>query len=51
MTESLLVENAEILTGIFGRWPSFHDAEVLSLYLDRQARMAPASKHACMYSE
>jgi len=30
-----LVEHADRLSGIFGRWPSFHDAEVLHLSLDR----------------
>lgn len=29
------IESAERLTGIFGRWPSFHDAEVLTLLYDR----------------
>jgi len=34
-----LVIGSEKLTGIFGRWPSFHDAEVLELRLERgQAR-------------
>ena len=35
MTQSVSIENAEALTGIFGYWPSFHDAEVLSMHLDR----------------
>ena len=42
MTESLLVENSEALIGIFGRWPSFHDAEVLSVHLDRAGDDAPS---------
>src|SRR5579871_2051209 len=29
------IENQEALTRIFGDWPSFHDAEVLSLVLGR----------------
>ena len=29
------VQGAEKLTELFGRWPSFHDAEVISLVLDR----------------
>ncbi len=29
------IENIEAVTGIFGCWPSFHDAEVLSVRLDR----------------
>lgn len=28
------VENAQALINLFGRWPSFHDAEVLRLRLD-----------------
>jgi hypothetical protein len=38
------IENAELLTSIFGYWPSFHDAEVIWLRLDRGASshgMAP----------
>jgi hypothetical protein len=30
------VANSEALTGIFGYWPSFHDAEVLSIHFDRE---------------
>ncbi len=29
------IRNSIALTSIFGRWPSFHDAEVLSFALDR----------------
>ena len=29
------VQGAEKLIELFGRWPSFHDAEVISLVLDR----------------
>lgn len=29
------VLGAEKLTSVFGRWPDFHDAEILSLWLDR----------------
>jgi hypothetical protein len=29
------IENGYLLTGIFGRWPSFHDAEVLHIELNR----------------
>ena len=32
--ESKIV-NGHLLTDVFGRWPSFHDAEVLRLTLDR----------------
>jgi hypothetical protein len=31
----LKIDNHELLTRIFGKWPSFHDAEVLSLRLER----------------
>jgi hypothetical protein len=30
------IANCQLLTDIFGRFPSFHDAEVLSVTLDRQ---------------
>ncbi len=30
-------QNIKRLTSIFGRWPSFHDAEVIWLRLDRKA--------------
>ena len=39
--ESELVENAKALTTIFGEWPSFHDAEVVSMRLDREGTDAP----------
>ena len=29
------IENTEAVTAIFGYWPSFHDAEVLSIQLNR----------------
>ena len=29
------IENAHLLEDVFGRWPSFHDAEVLRIVLDR----------------
>jgi len=32
------IENSHLLTDIFGRWPSFHDAEVLNITLDRGER-------------
>src|SRR5882672_4254724 len=32
------VENSHLVTDIFGRWPSFHDAEVLEMTLNRGER-------------
>jgi len=29
------IQNSHLLTDIFGKWPSFHDAEVLHIVLDR----------------
>jgi hypothetical protein len=29
------IENSHLLTDIFGRWPSFHDAELLRMTLGR----------------
>jgi hypothetical protein len=31
-----IIENSTALTDIFGKWPAFHDAEVVSMTLDRQ---------------
>ena len=31
-----LVKNSEKITNYFGEWPSFHDAEILRVQLDRQ---------------
>lgn len=36
-----VVENAAALEAIFGRWPSFHDAEVLRVALDRSGDDGP----------
>jgi hypothetical protein len=41
MTELPAIENAEVLTSIFGYWPSFHDAEVLTMHLDRDGEDGP----------
>jgi hypothetical protein len=30
------IKNSELLTSVFGRWPSFHDAEVIWLHFDRR---------------
>ena len=30
------LDNSEIIEGIFGSWPTFHDAEILSICLDRR---------------
>lgn len=35
------VRNATLLEEVFGTWPSFHDAEVLSVQLDRTGEQAP----------
>ncbi len=31
------IQNSHLLTNIFGGWPSFHDAEVLNLTLERKS--------------
>ena len=36
-----LIEHSDKLIRIFGRWPSFHDAEVLRLVLDRTGPEGP----------
>jgi hypothetical protein len=35
------IKNKEALIDIFGRWPSFHDAEIISIYLDRDGGAGP----------
>ena len=35
------IDNAESLTKVFGRWPSFHDAEVVRITLDRSGDEGP----------
>ena len=37
MNKYLNIEGAEKVLSIFGEWPSFHDAEILSVVLDRNA--------------
>jgi hypothetical protein len=32
------IEHSKLLTEVFGRWPSFHDAEVVSLELFRESK-------------
>lgn len=40
------IENAESLEFVFGRWPSFHDAEVLRVVLDRSGEDGPTLEAA-----
>ena len=35
------IKNIEELTDIFGRWPSFHDAEIISIFLSRDGEGGP----------
>jgi hypothetical protein len=35
------IENAEALSDVFGYWPSFHDAEVVRIALDRSGPQGP----------
>jgi hypothetical protein len=37
------IRGAEQLTALFGRWPSFHDAEIVRVELDRDAATDRAS--------
>lgn len=40
-----LIDGSDKLTSIFGRWPSFHDSEVVSLALDREGPTITADIH------
>lgn len=35
------IERAHLVSDVFGRWPSFHDAEVLRLRLDHEGDAGP----------
>ena len=35
------IENKELLTDIFKEWPSFHDAEIVRIKLEREGEDAP----------
>jgi hypothetical protein len=35
------IQNAELIERIFGRWPSFHDAEIHSILLTRDCKPRP----------
>lgn len=39
---TVLFEDSAKLESVFGRWPSFHDAEVLRAVLDRSGAAGPA---------
>jgi immunity protein 50 of polymorphic toxin system len=41
MTSASGIKNEEMLTAIFGRFPSFHDAEIVSIHLERNGEGAP----------
>ncbi len=41
VTKSSVVANAQRLEEAFGSWPSFHDAEVLTMRLDRSGAVGP----------
>jgi hypothetical protein len=36
------IENAAAVTRVFGRWPTFHDAEILRIHLDRSRPDGPS---------
>lgn len=36
------IDNAEALIGLFGSWPSFHDAEIHRIRLDRGVAVPPS---------
>jgi hypothetical protein len=40
-----LIDGSDKLTSIFGRWPSFHDAEVVNLAFDRVGPTITADIH------
>lgn len=42
------IVNSEILEAIFGRWPTFHDAEVIQVRLDRGKQAADGTQPPTM---
>lgn len=36
------IENAELVTQAFGRWPAFHDAEIVSVLMERRGIQGPS---------
>ena len=36
------IKNFEVILNHFGSWPSFHDAEILSLLIERKAKESMA---------
>jgi hypothetical protein len=36
------IQNEQALISIFGRWPSFHDATIISILLDREGEDGPS---------
>ena len=36
------IKNAALLTGLFGHWPDFHDAELIALRLDAAGHAGPS---------
>jgi Immunity protein 50 len=44
-TGASLIDGSDKLTSIFGRWPSFHDSEVVSLAFDRAGPTITANIH------
>lgn len=48
-TVAKLVTNSHLVTDIYGRWPSFHDSEVLSLSLDANGHEPSLDLHVYVY--
>jgi hypothetical protein len=42
------IQNSQALTNIFGKWPSFHDAEIVRICLNREGKKGPYLE-ACIY--
>jgi hypothetical protein len=38
-----LIHSSNLLTDAFGRWPSFHDSEILSIKVERTAEIGPGN--------
>ena len=45
------IPGAESVVSWFGRWPSFHDAEIMTLHIDRERRVSSMRIHAFTMSD
>jgi hypothetical protein len=50
MNESIDIENANLVIDHFGYWPSFHDAEIMSMHFSRNMEKTLGSLQMRIYA-